>query len=576
MLRRCVGAAVGRHRRFITQAGFSTGPPCIGIDLGTTNSCIAYLKDGRPEVISFTGSPSVPTVIRFLNNGQRLFGDSAKKAMAVHSRYTVKSAKRLIGRRFDDPETPKEVPMLTNDLVRTESGHCAIRIGDTVHSITELTAMFLNHLSLMCEVQFGARVERAVVSVPARFTADQRQATYDAAAAAGFPAFDLIDEPVAAALAYGLHHQQPDGASTSISPRTILVFDLGGSTTDISILTVIGSDFDVRASVGDCLLGGDDFDSLLFDHWCREFKESHGLDVRANSMAARELQVWCERAKIALSTEEVARVHIPVFMRNPLTSRDASRAILRDGGRQPPSLIPGRFQIARPAYDALCEPLHARCRALLKAALQEAGAQPSEITAVVLVGAMTAMPGVRRLLQEEFPATAIVESPAAPPDQAVAMGAAIRAGMLHGVLPSVTVRHQSSCGWVRPSQRSPEHRPSGLWAWLSPSPPPPSYYAMPPEEVAALRESIALYNRLEDDRVVREEALQEAAAVWLRVTEHITELEDTRQMKPPPELLALRDGLQFWRERVLSEKDHLDALRSATQDCAAYLDRHKT
>eukprot|EP01001_Neometanema_parovale_P001654 NODE_1194_length_1840_cov_44.301689_g1132_i0.p1 GENE.NODE_1194_length_1840_cov_44.301689_g1132_i0~~NODE_1194_length_1840_cov_44.301689_g1132_i0.p1 ORF type:complete len:566 (+),score=37.93 NODE_1194_length_1840_cov_44.301689_g1132_i0:66-1763(+) len=526
------------------------GPPCIGIDLGNTNSCVAYLDDdGEPRVITFTDSPSVPTVMSFLNSGQRLFGSTAKKSATVNSPHCLQSTKRLIGRQFDAPDTPKEMHMLTNRLVPTQSGHIAVEVMETTYSMTHVTAMFLNHLKMLCELHFDAPIETAVVSVPARFDPDQRQATFDAVNIAGFPVFDIIEEPVAAALAYGLHHAVPDGRPRQLA----LVCDLGGSTFDLSVLAISGKQFDIKSTVGDCLLGGDDWDKLLFDHWSKEFYEQHGIDIRTNGMASRELRGHCEQAKVTLSTQEVAVVKLPFFIR---TRGSRSQAVSRDGRQTQPHL-PGHFAISRPAFEELCKPLFDRVTALLHQAIEQAGVSPSDIDSVVLVGAMTAMPRIRSLLQEIFPQSSIVDSASVPPDQAVAMGAACRAGMLQGRLPTVEV-----------TQPSPQvgllDRITSVFSRK------PAAFKLPPETIQSLKAEIEKYNADEDARVERDDAIREATAVLKRCVDFRAELEDSNQTISKP-LLAHIQSLEWWKERVGLQQDHVGELTRATEEALEFL-----
>ncbi len=380
----------------------------IGIDLGTTNSAVAVMEGGKPKVIeNAEGARTTPSIVAFTKDGERLIGQPAKRQAVTNPDNTVFAVKRLIGRRFDDPITKKDTELVPYHIVKGANGDAWVQAGGKDYSPSQISAFILQKMKETAEAYLGETVTQAVITVPAYFNDAQRQATKDAGQIAGLEVLRIINEPTAAALAYGLEKQ--DG-------KTIAVYDLGGGTFDISILEIGDGVFEVKSTNGDTFLGGEDFDARIVDFLADEFKKQEGIDLRTDRLALQRLKEAAERAKIELSSAQTTEVNLPFI------TADATG---------PKHLVKS---ISRADLEKLVEPLIKRTLEPLKKALADAGMKANEIDEVVLVGGMTRMPRVRDVVKDFFgkdPNTAVN------PDEVVAMGAAIQAGVLQGEVKDV-------------------------------------------------------------------------------------------------------------------------------------------
>src|SRR5688500_1866985 len=375
----------------------------IGIDLGTTNSCVAVMEGGKPKVIENSeGSRTTPSVVAFTKDGERLIGQPAKRQAVTTPDQTVFAVKRLIGRRFDDPITKKDTELVPYKIVKGPNGDAWVQAGAKDYSPSQISAFILQKMKETAEAYLGETVTQAVITVPAYFNDAQRQATKDAGQIAGLEVLRIINEPTAAALAYGLDKQ--DG-------KTIAVYDLGGGTFDISILEIGDGVFEVKATNGDTFLGGEDFDAKIVDYLADEFKKQEGIDLRGDRLALQRLKEGAERAKIELSSAQTTEVNLPFITADQNGPKHLVRAITRAD------------------LEKLVADLIKRTLEPCKKALADAGVKSEDIAEVVLVGGMTRMPRVREVVKEFFgkePHTGVN------PDEVVAMGAAIQAGVLQG------------------------------------------------------------------------------------------------------------------------------------------------
>ena len=383
----------------------------VGIDLGTTNSVIAVIEGGEPTVIpTAEGGRLCPSVVAFTKNNERLVGQTARRQAIVNSENTVFSIKRLMGRRFDDPEVTKAREILPYKIVQGKGGDARVHIPQTGKEYTpqEISAMILRKLAEDASAYLGERVTQAVITVPAYFNDSQRQATKDAGRIAGLEVLRIINEPTAAALAYGLDKK---GA------ETILVFDLGGGTFDVSILEVGEGVVEVKATSGDTFLGGDDWDQRIVDWVADEFIKDQGIDLRQDRQALQRLKEAAEKAKIELSTVLETEINLP------FVTADASG---------PKHL---QMKLSRAKLEQLTEDLVERCRIPFEQALKDAKLKASDIDEVVLVGGATRMPMIQDLVRElsggKEPHKGVN------PDEVVAIGAAIQAGVLGGEVKDV-------------------------------------------------------------------------------------------------------------------------------------------
>jgi len=375
----------------------------IGIDLGTTNSCVAVMEGGKPKVIeNAEGARTTPSIVAFAKDGERLIGQPAKRQAVTNPDNTIFAVKRLIGRRFDDPVTKKDTELVPYKIARGPNGDAWVEAGGKDYSPSQISAFILQKMKETAESFLGEAVTQAVITVPAYFNDAQRQATKDAGQIAGLEVLRIINEPTAAALAYGLEKQ--DG-------KTIAVYDLGGGTFDISILEIGDGVFEVKATNGDTFLGGEDFDSKIVEYLAEGFKKDEGIDLTKDKLALQRLKEAAEKAKIELSSAQTTEVNLPFIT----ADQNGPKHLVKT--------------ITRADLEKLVESLIQRTLEPCRKALADAGMKADEIADVVLVGGMTRMPRVREVVKNFFgkePHTGVN------PDEVVAMGAAIQAGVLQG------------------------------------------------------------------------------------------------------------------------------------------------
>jgi molecular chaperone DnaK len=375
----------------------------IGIDLGTTNSCIALMEGTDARVIENTeGARTTPSMVAFTDDGERLVGQAAKRQAITNPENTLSAIKRLIGRPFDDPMTEKDMDLVPYQIVKADNGDAWVRCQDKKYSPSEVSAFILQKMKETAETFLGEAVDQAVITVPAYFNDSQRQATKDAGRIAGLEVLRIINEPTAAALAYGLEKQQSG---------TIAVYDLGGGTFDISVLEIGDGVFEVKSTNGDTFLGGEDFDKRVIDYLADEFNKEQGIDLRQDKLALQRLKEAAEKAKMELSSSLQTEVNLPF-----ITADSAGPKHLN-------------IKLTRAKLEALVEDLLERTMEPCKAALKDADLSPGEIDEVILVGGMTRMPKVNEMVKNFFgrePHRGVN------PDEVVAMGAAIQAGVLTG------------------------------------------------------------------------------------------------------------------------------------------------
>src|SRR3954469_8124837 len=379
----------------------------IGIDLGTTNSCVAVMEGGKPKVVeNAEGARTTPSIVAFTKDGERLVGQPAKRQAVTNPDNTVFAVKRLIGRRFDDPVTKKDTELVPYKISRGPNGDAWVNAGAKDYSPSQISAFILQKMKETAEAYLGETVTQAVITVPAYFNDAQRQATKDAGQIAGLEVLRIINEPTAAALAFGL--EKEDG-------KTIAVYDLGGGTFDVSILEIGDGVFEVKSTNGDTFLGGEDFDAKIVNWLADKFKAKEGIDLRTDRLALQRLKEAAEKAKIELSSAASTEINQPF-----ITAR------MEGGTTTPLHLVE---TLTRADLEKLVEDLIERTIEPCKKALKDAGIDAKDIAEVVLVGGMTRMPRVRERVKEFFgrePHTGVN------PDEVVAMGAAIQAGVLQG------------------------------------------------------------------------------------------------------------------------------------------------
>src|SRR5205807_7035114 len=365
----------------------------IGIDLGTTNSCVAVMEGGQPTVIANQeGNRTTPSVVAFTKSGERLVGQVAKRQAITNPENTVFSIKRFMGRRFD--EVTEEMKMVPFKVVRGDNGDARVDIMGKKYSPPEISAMILTKLKEAAESYLGEKVTQAVITVPAYFNDAQRQATKDAGRIAGLEVLRIINEPTAAALAYGMDKKKEE---------TIAVYDLGGGTFDISILEIGEGVFEVKATNGDTHLGGDDFDQRIIDWIADEFKRDNGIDLKKDRMALQRLKEAAEKAKCELSTTLQTEINLPFI------TADASG---------PKHLV---LTLTRAKLEALVADLIERTTGPCRQAMQDAGVTPKDIQEVILVGGQTRMPKVQEVVKQLFGRE---PHKGVNPDEVVAVGAA--------------------------------------------------------------------------------------------------------------------------------------------------------
>ncbi|KWV41486.1 molecular chaperone DnaK [Rhizobium altiplani] len=375
----------------------------IGIDLGTTNSCVAVMDGKDAKVIeNAEGARTTPSIVAFSEDGERLVGQPAKRQAVTNPTDTLFAVKRLIGRRYDDPTVEKDKALVPFEITKGDNGDAWVKARGTGYSPAQISAMILQKMKETAESYLGEKVEKAVITVPAYFNDAQRQATKDAGKIAGLEVLRIINEPTAAALAYGL--DKKDG-------KTIAVYDLGGGTFDISILEIGDGVFEVKSTNGDTFLGGEDFDMRLVEYLVAEFKKDNGIDLKGDKLALQRLKEAAEKAKIELSSSQQTEINLPFI------TADATG---------PKHLT---LKLTRAKLESLVEDLIQRTIAPCKAALKDAGVTPAEIDEVVLVGGMSRMPKVQEVVKQLFGKE---PHKGVNPDEVVALGAAIQAGVLQG------------------------------------------------------------------------------------------------------------------------------------------------
>ncbi|WP_126172806.1 molecular chaperone DnaK [Altericroceibacterium xinjiangense] len=379
----------------------------IGIDLGTTNSCVAVMDGGKPKVVENSeGARTTPSIVAFTKDAERLIGQPAKRQAVTNPDNTVFAVKRLIGRRFDDPLTKKDMELVPYDIVKGANGDAWVEAGGKDYSPSQISAFILQKMKETAESYLGENVTQAVITVPAYFNDAQRQATKDAGQIAGLEVLRIINEPTAAALAYGLDKEEG---------KTIAVYDLGGGTFDISILEIGDGVFEVKSTNGDTFLGGEDFDSTIVEYLAEQFQKKENMDLRKDKLALQRLKEAAEKAKIELSSTQQTEINLPF-----ITAR------MEGGSTTPLHLVE---TLSRSQLEKLVDGLIQRTLEPCKKALADAGIDKGSVDEVVLVGGMTRMPKVREVVESFFgkkPHTGVN------PDEVVAMGAAIQAGVLQG------------------------------------------------------------------------------------------------------------------------------------------------
>ena len=375
----------------------------IGIDLGTTNSCVAVMEGSTPKVIeNAEGARTTPSIVAFTEDGERLVGQPAKRQGVTNPERTFFAIKRLIGRTFDDPMTKKDMGLVPYKITRAPNGDAWVQSGDKQYSPSQISAFILQKMKETAEAYLGQGVTQAVITVPAYFNDAQRQATKDAGKISGLEVLRIINEPTAAALAYGLDKR---------GSGTIAVYDLGGGTFDVSILEIGDGVFEVKSTNGDTFLGGEDFDMRLVEYLADEFRKENTVDLRKDKLALQRLKEAAEKAKIELSSASQTEINLPYI------TADATG---------PKHLA---LKLTRSKLEALVDDLIQRTVEPCRKALKDAGVSAGEIDEVVLVGGMTRMPKVQEVVKQFFGKE---PHKGVNPDEVVAIGAAVQAGVLQG------------------------------------------------------------------------------------------------------------------------------------------------
>jgi len=375
----------------------------IGIDLGTTNSCVAVMDGKNAKVLeNAEGANTTPSIVAFTDDGERLVGQPAKRQAVTNPERTFFAVKRLIGRRYDDPMVSKDKELVPYKIVKAPNGDAWVEADGKKYSPSQISAFILQKMKETAEAKLGEKITQAVITVPAYFNDAQRQATKDAGQIAGLEVLRIINEPTAAALAYGLDKKEG---------KTIAVYDLGGGTFDISILEIGDGVFEVKSTNGDTFLGGEDFDMRLVNYLADEFKKDQGIDLRGDKLALQRLKEAAEKAKIELSSATQTEINLPFI------TADASG---------PKHLT---MKLTRAKFEALVDDLVQKTVGPCRAALKDAGLTAAEIQEVVLVGGMTRMPKVQEVVKSFFGKE---PHKGVNPDEVVAIGAAIQAGVLQG------------------------------------------------------------------------------------------------------------------------------------------------
>ena len=380
----------------------------LGIDLGTTNSCMSVMEHGEAKVIpNSEGNRTTPSIVAFTKSGERLVGQTAKRQAVTNPKNTVYSIKRFMGRKFD--EVKHEIELVPYEVVKAKNGDAHVKIGDKVYSPPEISAMILQKLKADAEAYLGEKITKAVITVPAYFNDSQRQATKDAGRIAGLEVERIINEPTAASLCYGLDKK---------SDETVAVYDLGGGTFDISILEIGDGVFEVKATNGDTHLGGDDFDQTIMNSLADEFKKENGVNLRSDPQALQRLKEAAEKAKCELSSSMSTEVNLPFITMN-------------ENG--PLHL---NITVTRASLEKLCDDLMTRTENPCKACLRDGGLSASQVDEIILVGGQTRMPKVQDTAEKIFGKK---PNKSVNPDEVVACGAAIQGGVLSGQVEDVVL-----------------------------------------------------------------------------------------------------------------------------------------
>lgn len=375
----------------------------IGIDLGTTNSCVAVMDGKNAKVIENSeGARTTPSIVAFTDGGERLVGQPAKRQAVTNPEGTIFAVKRLIGRRFDDPTVAKDKALVPYNIVKGDNGDAWVEAEGNKYSPSQVSAMILQKMKETAEAYLGEKVEQAVITVPAYFNDAQRQATKDAGKIAGLDVLRIINEPTAAALAYGLDKKEG---------KTIAVYDLGGGTFDISVLEIGDGVFEVKSTNGDTFLGGEDFDMRLVSYLADEFKKEQGIDLKNDKLALQRLKEAAEKAKIELSSSQQTEINLPFITADQSGPKHLT------------------MKLTRAKFESLVDDFVQRTIEPCKAALKDAGLNAAEIDEVVLVGGMTRMPKIQEVVKNFFGKE---PHKGVNPDEVVAMGAAIQGGVLQG------------------------------------------------------------------------------------------------------------------------------------------------
>ena len=376
----------------------------IGIDLGTTNSCVSIMEGSQPKVLeNAEGARTTPSVVAFTDDGEKLVGQPAKRQAVTNPENTIFAVKRLIGRNFEDPTVKKDIAAAPFKIVNSEKGDAWIEAKGEKYSPSQISAFILQKMKETAEKYLGQEVTKAVITVPAYFNDAQRQATKDAGKIAGLEVLRIINEPTAASLAYGLDKKKEN--------KKIAVYDLGGGTFDVSILELGDGVFEVKSTNGDTFLGGEDFDNTIVDYLIGEFKKDSGIDLRSDKLALQRLKEAAEKAKIELSSAEQTDVNLPFITADKTGPKHIN------------------LKMTRAKLEALVEDLISRTLPPCKTALKDAGLTANEIDEIVMVGGMTRMPKVLAEVKNFFGKE---PNKSVNPDEVVAMGAAIQAGVLQG------------------------------------------------------------------------------------------------------------------------------------------------
>jgi molecular chaperone DnaK len=380
----------------------------IGIDLGTTNSCVAIMEGSQTKVVpNAEGANTTPSIVAMTGSGERLVGQSAKRQAVTNYVNTIFAVKRLVGRRFDDPMVQKDIGLMPYKIVKNSNGDAWVEAEGKTYSPSEVSAFILMKMKETAEAYLGEKVTQAVITVPAYFNDSQRQATKDAGKIAGLEVLRIINEPTAAALAYGMEKKKSG---------TVAIYDLGGGTFDVSILEIGDGVFEVKSTNGDTFLGGEDFDSRIMDYLCDEFKREQAIDLRNDRLALQRLKEAAEKAKIELSSSTQTEVNLPFITADQSGPKHFS------------------IKLTRAKLESLVDDLMQRTIDPCKQALKDAGLRASDIQEVILVGGMTRMPKIIDIVKEFFgrePHRGVN------PDEVVAVGAAIQGGVLKGEVKDV-------------------------------------------------------------------------------------------------------------------------------------------